>query len=66
MEETVMLPEVPVTVTVLVPAEAELLAVRVRVLELAEGFGFQSAVTPAGKPETENVTFPVNPYWGAT
>jgi hypothetical protein len=63
---TVSLPEVPVMVSALVPVAAELLAVKVRMLLLVVGFGFQRAVTPFGSPETERVTLPVNPYSGVT
>jgi len=69
VSETVTLavidPEVPVTVTVEVPAG-----------ELALTLNFKGildpdavphvAVTPAGTPETETVTVPVNPVWGTS
>ena len=58
------LPEVPVMVSVFVPGAAELDAVNVRMLLLVVGFGFQSAVTPLGNPDTEKVTLPENPYSG--
>lgn len=38
------------------------LAVNVSVLLFVVGFGENDAVTPAGKPETENVTLPLNPF----
>ena len=60
----VILPEVPVMVSVLVPTAAELLAVRVSVLALVAGFGENAAVTPEGRPETERLTLPLNPYSG--
>jgi len=58
------LPDVPVTVTVLCPTAAELLAVNVSVLNPVVGFGTNDAVTPLGRPDTERVALPVNPYWG--
>ena len=60
------MPEVPVMVSVFVPTAAELAAVNVRMLLPVVGFGFHSAVTPLGRPETERVTLPVNPYSGFT
>ena len=63
----VKFPDVPVTVSVLVPIDAELLAVTVSVLLYAgedAGFGLNDAVTPAGRPDTERFTVPVNPYSG--
>ena len=51
-------------VSVFVPCAAELAAVNVRMLVPVVGFGFQSAVTPLGNPDTEKVTFPVNPNSG--
>jgi hypothetical protein len=59
-------PEVPVIVTVYCPRAAELLAARVRVVFPVVGFGANNAVTPLGRPETERLTLPVNPYWGDT
>ena len=59
---SVRLPEVPVMVSVVIPTGAEELAVKVKPLLAEVGFGFQDAVTPAGNPETESVTFPENPY----
>jgi len=53
-------------VSVFVPGVAELAAVNVRMLVPVVGFGFQSALTPLGSPETERVTLPVNPYSGFT
>jgi hypothetical protein len=58
-------PDVPVTVAVAVPALALLLAVKVRVLFSEAGFGDQEAVTPVGKPVTDRLTFPLNPFRGA-
>jgi hypothetical protein len=63
-------PDVAVTVTALMPVAAELAAVSVNVMfapeEVAEsvaGFGDMEAVTPLGKPETENATLPLKPSW---
>jgi hypothetical protein len=60
----VSVPEVPVMVTVDCPIAAEAPAVNVNVLEPVVGFGEKAAVTPAGKPDTARLTFPVNPYSG--
>ena len=60
------LPEVPVTVTVAVPVVAVLLAVRVSVLVLVVLAGLKLAVTPAGSPEADKLTLPVNPFVGVT
>jgi hypothetical protein len=56
--------DVPVTVTVAVPVAAVALAVRVKVLEVVAGFGLKLAVTPAGSPEADIVTFPLKPLIG--
>ena len=56
----------PVIVIVLVPVVAVLLAVKVRTLVDVVGFVPKLAVTPAGKPEADNVTLPVNPPVGFT
>jgi len=42
------------------------LAVRVKVEEDVDDVGEKDAVTPAGRPEAEKVTLPVNPYCGET
>jgi hypothetical protein len=57
-------PEIPVIVTAYCPSAAVLLAVNVRVLlyPLVMGFGENDAVTPLGKPATERVTLPLNPF----
>ena len=62
--EALRLPEVPVMVRVLDPTGVELLVVSVRFVEPVVGFGFQSAVTPVGKPVTDKVTLPLKPYSG--
>ena len=64
--DLVRLPNVPVRVAVYCPTAAELLAVSVSVLLPVVGFGVKDAVTPAGSPDTERLTLPVNPYWGFT
>jgi hypothetical protein len=57
-------PEVPVMVSVALPNAAELLATIVNSPLEVMGFGVNKAVTPLGKPVTDNVTFPVNPLNG--
>jgi hypothetical protein len=59
-------PEVAVRVSAEVPPAAALLAVRVSTLELVVGLVPNEAVTPAGSPDTANVTLPVNPPAGCT
>ncbi len=58
------LPAVPVTVIVAVPVAAVVLAVKVSVLVVVAGFGVNTAVTPLGKPDAENVTLPLKPFAG--
>ena len=58
----VWVPEVPLMVRLYCPVGAELLAASVRALVPVVGFGFHRAVTPAGRPEMERFTLPVNPY----
>ena len=55
-------PDVPVRVAVYWPTVAVLLAVSVRALLPLVGFGLRDAVTPLGRPDTERLTLPVNPY----
>ena len=43
---------------------AVLLAVSVKVVVVADGFGLNEAVTPLGKPEAEKLTSPVKPFCG--
>jgi hypothetical protein len=62
----VRLPEVPVMVSVVLPVVAELLAVNVKVLVLAVLLGLNDALTPAGRPDTDKLTFPLKPFCGAT
>lgn len=57
-------PEVPVMVMVAVPVVAVELAVSVKTLLEVAGFVPNPAVTPAGKPEADRVTLPVNPPEG--
>ncbi len=60
-------PEVPVIVTVVGPPVAvEPLAVSVRVLVAAVGFGLNPAVTPLGRPDAVRLTLPVNPPTSVT
>jgi hypothetical protein len=58
-------PETPAIVTVAVPVVALALAESVIVVLLVAGFGLKAAVTPAGKPDAENVTLPLNPFSGS-
>lgn len=60
----VSVPEVPVIVTVEVPVVAVELAVKVTTLVDVAGLVPKLAVTPAGNPEADNVTLPVNPPAG--
>ena len=55
-------PEVPVMVRGYCPIATELDAVRVRTLLLVVGLVEKEAVTPVGRPETERLTLPANPY----
>ena len=55
-------PEVTVPVSVALPTAAELPATIVNYPLEVMGFGVKNAVTPLGKPVTDNVTFPVNPF----
>ena len=59
-------PDLPVMVMVTVPRVALLLAVRVSVLVFVVLVGLNAAVTPAGRPEAERLTLPVNPLIGLT
>ena len=59
-------PQVPVTVMVAGPVVATLLAISVNVLEPGVGFGLNKAVTPLGKPETDNATLLLKPFCAAT
>ena len=59
-------PDVPVMVMATVPRVAVLLAVRVSVLMVVVLVGLNTAVTPAGRPEAERLTLPVNPPSGLT
>ena len=60
------LPEVPVIVTVAVPVVAVALAVSVKLLVPVVLAGLKLAVTPAGRPDAERLTVPVNPLTGFT
>ena len=59
-------PEVPVMVTVAVPVVALELALSVTTLVDVVGLVPKLALTPAGKPEADKVTLPVNPFEGLT
>lgn len=59
-------PETPVTVTVAGPVVAVELALSVRTLLDVVGLVPNVAVTPAGNPDAESVTDPVNPFSGFT
>ena len=63
---SVRLPDVPVMVTVAGPVAAVVLAVSVRRLVLVAGFTLNAAVTPLGRPETDNVALPLKPFCGMT
>ena len=52
--------------TVAVPVVALALAARVKVLDDVDAVGLKLAVTPVGRPDAENVTFPVKPLIGVT
>src|SRR5580658_5283701 len=60
------LPDVPVVVTVAFPSVAVSLAVSVIVLVLVVAGGLNDAVTPLGKPDTDKLTLPVNPFCPVT
>lgn len=62
----VSVPEVPVIVTVEVPVVAVALAESVSTLVEVVGLVPNVAVTPAGRPEAERLTLPVNPLVGVT
>jgi hypothetical protein len=64
--DTLRLPEIAVMVSVTVPVAAVALAVKVRVLSVVAGFVLNAAVTPAGRPDVESVTCPLNPLAGVT
>lgn len=60
----VKLPEVPVIVIGNVPTAAVPAAFRARVVVVAVGLGLNDAVTPAGRPEADKLTFPLKPNCG--
>lgn len=55
-------PEVPVMVARALPNGAEFAAVKVTTPALPDDAGFHAAVTPAGRPEIEKLTTPLNPF----
>jgi hypothetical protein len=57
-------PDVPTILALYWPATAVLVDVSVIELVLVVGLGEKEAVTPLGRPVTENVTAPVNPNCG--
>ena len=59
-------PDVPVIVTAAAPGVAVALAMNVAVLLEVVGLGLKLALTPAGNPDADKVTLPVNPPEGAT
>jgi hypothetical protein len=59
-------PEEPAMDSVDVPGGAELLTVSVSKLVPVAGFVPNIAVTPLGRPATDRLTLPVNPYVGFT
>ena len=52
--------------TVAVPVVAVLLALSVSVLVLVVLFALNDELTPLGKPETDKLTLPLNPFCGFT
>lgn len=57
----VRLPDTPVTVTVCVPEATVLPAVKLTLLVVLVLKGLKLAVTPAGNPEADRLTLPLNP-----
>jgi hypothetical protein len=64
--ETVIEPDVPVTVSTDDPTAAALLAVNKICEYPVLGLGEIVAVTPAGRPDNDSATFPLKPYWPVT
>lgn len=64
--ELVKLTAVPVMVALTVPVAAVLVAVRVNVLVPVVALGLNEAVTPAGRPEADNVTLLLKPFSALT
>ena len=62
----VKLPDTPVIVTAYKPVAAVLPALSVNVLVLLVLEGLKEAVTPAGTPDADKATVPLNPGWPAT
>src|SRR5579884_2833548 len=60
----VSVPETPLMVTVAVPVAAEPLAEIVSVLADCALAGLNEAVTPAGRPDADRSTEPLNPFCG--
>lgn len=59
-------PETPLMVTVKVPVAVDLFAFNVRVLAVVAGLGLKDADRPLGRPESDRVTEPENPFNGET
>jgi hypothetical protein len=59
-------PEAPITVTLAAPSAAFAAAVNVNVVVCVVEAGLNAAVTPVGRPVTENATVPLNPLCAAT
>ena len=60
------MPEVPITVTLAAPSAAFAAAVKVNVVVCVVEAGLKAAVTPVGRPVTENATVPLKPLFAAT
>src|ERR1039458_2463145 len=66
LADCVRLPDVPTTVTLAYPSVALLVADRPSRVEPVVLPGLNDALTPLGKPDTENVTLPLNPFTAVT
>jgi hypothetical protein len=60
------LPDIPVTVTAAVPVAAVVVADKVSTLVVLVEVGLNDADTPAGSPDADNATLPLNPFRGIT
>jgi hypothetical protein len=59
--EAISVPDTPLIVTVDIPAAALVAAVKVTTLEAVAGLVANTAVTPAGRPDADNMTGPLKP-----